>query len=184
MEEPIIIILSLLTISVIILVFVVVWRDRRDLKLNQVAKEVKHLEDLLQEIQHTKQEIEEMLVKAKKQTDQAVSKVDNQMKQVRASVANLEQRIRDSGRDKNKQQKHSQQKFSGKGKSRTNNPREKGESHPKNNKNNPKIDDGEKYAKMVELAKQGLSKEEIAKRLNLGCKEVDVVLKLKQKNIS
>lgn len=118
-----------------------------------------------------------MLVKAKKQADQAVSKVDNQMKQVRASVASLEQKIRDSSREKNKQQK-----FSGKGKPRTS--KQRGDSQHKNEgKNTPKIDDGEKYARMVELANQGLSNEEIAKKLNLGSKEVDLVLKLKQ-NIS
>ncbi len=97
------------------------------------------------------------------------------MKQVRASVASLEQKIRDSSRDKNKQQK-----FSGKGKSR----KQKGDAQHKNEgKNIPKIDDGEKYAKMVELANQGLSNEEIAKKLNLGSEEVELVLKLKQ-NIS
>lgn len=97
--EPILIILSLLTISIITLVFVVVWRDRRDLKLRQITGEIEKVEELLKEMDQYKKEIKEMLATAKKQTDQAVSRVDNQVKQVRDSVVKLEQHVHSGSKD-------------------------------------------------------------------------------------
>jgi septal ring factor EnvC (AmiA/AmiB activator) len=186
--EPILIILSLLTISIITLVFVVVWRDRRDLKLRQITGEIEKVEELLKEMDQYKKEIKEMLATAKKQTDQAVSRVDNQVKQVRDSVVKLEQHVhsgskdsRDSGRDKARQQK-----YSGRGKPR--NPNKKGQTTPpppsKGGEQDQRINDGEKFAKMVKMADEGLNTQEIAKRLNIGRKEVELVLQLKRKKIS
>ncbi|HHV35021.1 MAG TPA: hypothetical protein GXX59_05520 [Syntrophomonadaceae bacterium] len=191
--EPILIILSLLTISVITLVFVVVWRDRRDLKLQQITEEIDKIEELCKEMRQYKTKTKEMLATSKKQTDSTVSRVENQVKQVRDSVANLEQRLRsvnkDSRQDSRKnsrdsgREKERQQKYSGRGKSR--NPR-RGQKPPSSGggKEALRINDGEKYAKMVKLADQGLSNQEIAKRLKLGRKEVEVVLQLKRKQIS
>lgn len=184
--EPLLILLSLLTICIIILVFVIVWRDRRDLKLRHVTEEIEKIEELLREMNMYKKETEEMLATAKKQTVHVVSRVDNQMKQVRDSVANLEQRLRSSNKDSKDsgRVKERQQKYSGRGKPR--NPNRRGKMPPQNNggKEAVRINDGEKYAKMVKMADQGLSNQEIAKRLNLGPKEVELVLQLKRKNIS
>ena len=142
--------------------------------------------------------MENMLDTAKKQTDSAVSRIDNQVKLVRDSVAKLEHNshannsnnrdVKDSSRGKDRQQKNS-----GRGRSRNTNRRPQA---PQNNSNHKteqreqpeqpeqRIDDGEKYSKMMKLAEQGLSNEEIAKKLNLGCKEVELVTQIKRKNIS
>jgi FtsZ-interacting cell division protein ZipA len=186
--EPILIILSLLTISIITLVFVVVWRDRRDLKLRQITGEIEKVEELLKEMDQYKKEIKEMLATAKKQTDQAVSRVDHQVKQVRDSVVKLEQHVhssskdsRDSGRDKARQQK-----YSGRGKPRNPNNKERTTTPPpsKGGKQDQRINDGEKFAEIVKMADEGLSTQEIAKRLNIGRREVELVLQLKRKQIS
>jgi DNA anti-recombination protein RmuC len=175
--EPILIILSLLTISIITLVFVVVWRDRRDLKLRQITGEIEKVEELLKEMDQYKKEIKEMLATAKKQTDQAVSRVDNQVKQVRDSVVKLEQHVHSGSKDS---------RDSGRGKPR--NPNKKGQTTPpppsKGGEQDQRINDGEKFAKMVKMADEGLNTQEIAKRLNIGRKEVELVLQLKRKQIS
>ncbi len=191
--EPLLIILSLLTISIITLVFIIVWRDRRDLKISQVTKEITRAEELLKEIQMSKTKIEEMLATANKRTDQAVSKVDNQVKQVRDSVAKLEHQMR-SGKKDFGREKEKQQKYSGRGKARPSNTKQREQAAPnsrdrRDNRDNrdkpePKINDGVKFAKMVEMADKGLSTQEIAKKLNMGCSEVELVLELKRKNIS
>jgi ATP/maltotriose-dependent transcriptional regulator MalT len=188
--EYLIIILSLLTLSIITLVFLVVWRDRRDLKLRRVTEEIGKMEELFCEMRQYKKEADDLLAAVKKQTEQAVSRVDHQAKQLRDSVANLEQRLRLSNKDPKDadRPKERQQKYSGKGKPRNFN--KKGQTpHPPSSsdsdgKDVKRIDDGEKYAKMMELAKQGLSNQEIAKKLNLGQEEVELVLQIKKKNIS
>lgn len=131
-----------------------------------------------------------MLDTTKKQTDSAVSRLDKQVKQIRDSVAKLENNLhsknsknrdaKDSGRVKDRQQRSS-----GRGKSRNMNRKSQTSSHNDDRKeqSEQRINDGEKYAKMMKLAEQGLSNEEIAKKLNLGRKEVELVLKLKRKNI-
>ena len=89
--EYLLIILSLLIISIITVVFVVVWRDRRDLKLKQITEEIERIDEIYIEIQRYKKEMESMFDTTKKQTDSAVSRLDKQVKQIRDSVAKLEQ---------------------------------------------------------------------------------------------
>lgn len=179
--EPILVVLSMLTLCVIALVFLVVWRDRRDLKLRQLTKDIARLEEILNEAAQYKKEMAEMLSTAKKHTEQAVSRVDNQVKQVRDSVASLEQQLR-FNRGNKEGGKEKSQKVQGRGKSRTSNPKQK-EHSATIPVDVPKINDGEKYARLVELANRGMSTQEIAKQLNLGYDEVELVLELKRKNI-
>ncbi|KUK36630.1 MAG: hypothetical protein PWP44_801 [Thermacetogenium sp.] len=179
--EPILVVLSLLTLCVICLVFLIVWRDRRDLKHRQLTRDISRLEEIVAEAAQHKKDMAEMLSAAKRQTEQAVSRMDNQLKQVRESVASLEQHLRNN-RNNKERGKEKASKTQGRGKSRSGNPKQKERAAAKADKV-PKIDDGEKYAKLVELAEQGLSTQEIAKQLNLGYDEVELVLELKRKNI-
>lgn len=181
------VVLTLLTLCVLALVFLIVWRDRRDLKLHQVTEDIARLEGAVDEVVQYKREMEEMLSTARRHTEQTVSRVDNQVKRVCDTVASLEQQLRsnrnkkETSREKYQQSKH--QKYQGKGKPRGGNPKQKKQPEMKIEKA-PKINDGEKYDRLMKLAEQGLSTQEIAKRLHLGHDEVALVLELKRKNIS
>lgn len=162
--------LSLLIVGVAALVCLVIWRDRREIRVAQV-------EELAAEVRRMKEEMEKILAAARRHTDLAVSQVEGQVRQVRNSVANLEQRLhvvglserRGVGRDK----PEARNKNNRKGKNR--------EQREVRQKEPVKINDGEKYAKLYELAEQGLSTQEIAQQLNLGQDEVELVLELKGK---
>ncbi len=186
--EPLIIILGMLTLGVIALVSLVVWRDRRELKLSQITKNISEFEKTVKEIQQIKEEMEKMLAVARKHTDLAVSQVEGQVKQVKNSVAHLEQRLHivSSGGEKRNLSRERYPKSQGKGKSRGNSREPKQKEQPSKSKKDElvKINDGEKYAKLYELADRGLSPQEIAQQLNLGYDEVELVLELKGKRLS
>ncbi|MDH7576732.1 MAG: hypothetical protein QHH75_02695 [Bacillota bacterium] len=189
--EQLIIILGILTLCIIALVFLTVWRDRRELKLNQITKEISRFEESLKEIYQIKEEIEKMLTAARKHTDLAVSQVEGQVKQVRNSVAHLEQRLHvvsSSAEKRNiSKEREKNQRPQGKGKPRGNGRelKQKDQTPSKSGKEEfVKINDGEKYAKLYELADRGLSPQEIAQQLNLGYDEVELVLGLKGKRLS
>lgn len=185
MMEPMLVVLTLLTLCVLALVFLIIWRDRRDLKLRQVAEDIARLEGAVSEVARYKREMEEMLSTTRRHTEQTVSRVDNQVKQVCDLVASLEQQRRsnrnkkETGRERSQQTKH--QKYHGKEKSRGGNPKKQDRQPETKVEQAPKINDGVKYNKLVELAEQGLSIQEIAKKLNLGYDEVALVLELKKK---
>ncbi len=183
-----IITLGILTVCIIAMVSLVIWRDRRELRLNQITREISRFEESIKEIYQIKEEIEKMLTAARKHTDLAVSQVEGQVKQVRNSVAHLEQRLHVVGLSGEKRniakEREKSQRSQGKGKPRGNS-RELKQKENRSGKEEPvKINDGEKYAKLYELADQGLSPQEIAQRLNLGYDEVELVLELKGKRLS
>ncbi|MGB9793362.1 MAG: hypothetical protein ACPLTR_12445, partial [Thermacetogeniaceae bacterium] len=47
-----------------------------------------------------------------------------------------------------------------------------------------RINDGEKYARIYELAEKGMNSQEIAKKLNLSTDEVELALELKGRKLS
>ncbi len=163
--------LSLLVVGVAALVCLVVWRDRRELKISQV-------EELAAEVRKMKEEMEKMLAAARRHTDLAVSQVEGQVKQVRNSVAHLEQRLHVVGLAGGEKRNPGREKAEARNRTRKNTHREQREARQKEP---VKINDGEKYAKLYELAEQGLSTQEIAQQLNLGQDEVELVLELKGK---
>jgi hypothetical protein len=184
--EPVLVILILLTLCVIALVFLIVWRDHRDLRLQQIAEDIARLEEFASEVVRYKKEMEEMLSATRRQTEKTVSWVDSQMKQVRDSVASLEQNFRpnknknkkETSQGKYQQAKH--QKYQEKGKPRGGvNPKQRRQSETKIKQ--ASINDGETYNKLIKLAEQGLNNQEIAKQLNLGYDEVALILELKRK---
>lgn len=187
--ESLVIVLILLTIGIIMLVSIIVWRDRRELKLRQIINEIVKVEEAVREVYKIKEEMENMLAAVRKHTDFAVSQVEGQMKQVKNSVANLEQRLHlvTGNGEKKESVKEKGGKSQTRNKSRTNNREVRQRVVSSSESTKPdmvKINDGEKYSKLYELAEKGLSTQEIAQQLNLGQDEVELVLELKGKKLS
>ncbi|HHW40369.1 MAG TPA: hypothetical protein GXX19_04325 [Syntrophomonadaceae bacterium] len=183
--EVLIIVLGLLTTGIIALVSLIVWRDRRELKLKQIAIEINRVEEILNNFYQNKQEFDKMLDSAKRYTDNAISQVEGQIKQIKNTLTHIEQRLplvslsgdkKETGRERERNHK-----TQGKGKSR-------GSRDPKHQSQKTgeiiKINDGEKYARIYEMAEKGLNTQEIAQKLNLGHDEVELVLELKGKKLS
>jgi len=184
--EVLIIVLGLLTIGIIALVSLIVWRDRRELKLKQIAREINRVEEILNDFYQNKQELEKMLDSAKRYTDTAISQVEGQIKQIKNTLVHIEQRLsllvglsgdkRETGRERERNHK-----IQGKGKSRSS----RDTKHQSQKTGEViKINDGEKYARIYEMAERGLNTQEIAQKLNLGHDEVELVLELKGKKLS
>jgi paraquat-inducible protein B len=180
-----VVVLAVLTLAVCALVFLVVWRDRRELKFNEMETRLARVEELIGEAQKLKDEIEKMLTAARKQTDFVVSQVEGQVKQVKNSVASLEQQLHLVGQSGEKRSKNQGPRNKSKAKGNKEAKQQKAQSGSKGLREEPvKINDGERYAKLYELAEQGLSTQEIARQLNMGHDEVELVLELKRKRLS
>lgn len=182
--EALIIVLGLLTLGIITLVTLVVWRDRRELKLKQISLEIKQVEDILNDFYNNKQEFDKILESTKRYTDAAVSQLEGQIMQIKNTLTHLEQRLplvglsgekKETG--KNRERNHKSQS---KGRSRGN----RDAKHQSQKGEVIKINDGEKYAQICEMAEKGMNTHEIAQKLNLGCDEVELVLELKGKKLS
>lgn len=188
--ESLIIVLALLALGIIVVVCFIVWRDHLELKLKQIVNEIARVEKLVSEIYQVKEEIGKMLATAQEHTDSVVSQVEGQVKQVKNSMAHLEQRLHVvglGGEKRNlKKERERNQSTRNKGKTKGNRDlKQKDRVGSKLVKGEPiKINDGEKYVKLYELANKGLSTQEIAQQLNLGHDEVELVLELKGKRFS
>lgn len=185
--------LGSLTLLIFALICIIVLRDRRDLKIKQIAIDLSRLEEMAKEMGKIKDEMMPTLSALKKHTDTSLSQIESQIKQINSSIANMEQRLQitrvagekqEDGRDRDRDRGRSQ-KQSGKGKEWVNNrPDNKHKDYsgaPQGKDEMVAINDGEKYARISELAAHGLTAQEIAKKLHLGQDEVTLVLELKGK---
>jgi hypothetical protein len=192
----------ILLIAVIVaLIIVMVLRDQRELKTKQMMNtDLPQLEDLIVELKKVRDELAPTLVSIKKQEaalSQSLSQLEGRMKQPGpVSASNYEHRQQPAGsggapaaiREK-QDEKRDRERGPRQGKGG----RPWGGSHPDHRREysgNPStaeksdvlaINDGEKYAKVSEMAKNGLTTQEIAKKLNVGAEEVSMVLELKEK---
>lgn len=184
--ESLVIVLGLLTIGIIALVAVVVWRDRRELKYNQVLKDIARVEEEIKEFNQTKHELEKMLTSSRRHNDGAVVQLESQIKQIKNTLTQIEQRlpltvVNGDKREPAKERNHKQ----GKGRSNRNRDNRTREGNDRTGSGEVvKINDGEKYAKIYEMAGKGLNAQEIASKMSIGQEEVELVLELKGKKMS
>jgi TolA-binding protein len=87
------------------LVFLVVWRDSRALKLKQIVKDIDRIEQIAGEVGKVKNEAEKLLAATKRHQDQSLAQLESQLKQMKNSLAQLEQR---GGNNNDKQRERSQ----------------------------------------------------------------------------
>lgn len=181
--EALVRVLELLTLGIIVLVALIVWRDRRELKLRQISLEIKRVEDILSNFYQNKQELDKITESAKRYTDAAISQLEGQVMQIKNALTHLEQRLthlNTSPDKKETKERNKNHKAQSKGKSRGN----REAKHQGQKEEVIRINDGEKYARIYELAEKGMSLQEIAKKLNLSSDEVELALELKGKKLS
>ncbi len=191
----------LLIALIVALIIIMVLRDQRELKTKQIAADLSQLEEVVGDLKKIKDELAPALASFKKHEaalSQALAQADGRLRQINTAGASPEPRQQPAGatgtnreRPDDKRDRDHGSRQPGKGKSwgggRPDNRRREysgpsgasgasGESG-----DNVTINDGEKYAKVSELAAHGLSAQEIAKRLNVGADEVSLVLELKKK---
>lgn len=181
--EALVRVLELLTVCIIVLVALIVWRDRRELKLKQISLEIKRVEDILNNFYQNKQELDKIAESAKRYTDAAISQLEGQIMQIKNALTHLEQRLpllNTNTEKKEAKERDKNHKTQSKGKSRGN----RESKHQGQKGEAVRINDGEKYARICELAEKGMSLQEIAKKLNLSTDEVELALELKGKKLS
>lgn len=193
MEKILIYVLSLLIVIIALLVALIVWRDRRELRVKQITKEIARIEEIYSEVNKINKELETALNNAQKRTDTAVSQIEEQIKQIKVLLASLERRPAPAASNEERPgaARERAPKQQGKGRQRSNSrefkQRDQSQSQSRTNPEQGevvKINDGEKYGLIYEMAKKGLSTQEIARKFNLGHDEVRLVLDLKGKKLS
>jgi hypothetical protein len=193
--------ICLLIALIVALIIIIVLRDRRELKNKQLAADLSQLEEVVGDLKKIKDELAPALASFKKHEaalSQNLTQADGRLRQTGFAGANPENGQQAAGtagtagtnreRQDDKRDRDRSPRQPGKDKTwgggRPDNRRreysgvsgvsgEAGESVT--------INDGEKYAKVSELAAHGLTTQEIAKRLNVGAEEVSLVLELKKK---
>ncbi len=178
----------LLIALIVALICIIVLRDRRELKTKELATGLSQLEEAARGLEKIRGELTPALAALKK-NENALVQVEGQLKQIAAAVANQEHRPQPAGALKEKQDEHRERdrgpRQSGRGKGwggNRNDGRQREYVAPAGESGEAvAINDGEKYAKVSELAAHGMSAQEIAKKLNVGQDEVTLVLGLKGK---
>lgn len=182
----------ILLISLIVaLICIIVLRDRREIRSKQVAADLSQIEDLVRDMKKIRDDLTPA-VAAFKKNEAALSHIEGQLKQIGSTVAGLEHRPQPAGtgRDRQDDRKDRDRGYRqpGKGKGWTGSrPEGRNREHAGtagavgDRDESVAINDGEKYAKVSELAAHGLTAQEIAKKLNVGPDEVSLVLDLKKK---
>jgi hypothetical protein len=112
---PLIYVLGLMTVAILTLVAVVVWRDQRQLNLSKVVKDLTRMEDIVREVSGMRDEVVRLLDGGKKRTEM-IAQLEGQIKTLKNSLGQLEQRAatgnerREQTRDKDKNQRPHQEK--------------------------------------------------------------------------
>lgn len=182
--------ITLLIALIVALIFIIIMRDRGELKAKEMATDLTTLEAVVGDMKKIKDDLVPALSAFKKH-EAALSQIEGQLKQISAAVASLAHRpqpvgaIREKQDDRRDRDRDRGPKQSGKGKgwagNRSDSRQKEFVSAVGDAGEAVAINDGEKYAKMSELAAHGMSAQEIAKKLNVGPDEVALVLELKGK---
>jgi hypothetical protein len=197
---------TLLIALIVALICVIVVRDRRELKTKQIAADLSKAEELAKELAKIRGELMPALSGLRKHTDAALSQIEGQLKQLHATLSGWEHKqpaaIAAGERQEDRRDRGSKQPAKSKGWGGNRPERgdrgdrgvreggdrgDRGDSGYRGDKRKEfrnegiTINDGERYAKVVELAANGLTAQEIAKKLNVEQDEVDLVLELKGK---
>jgi hypothetical protein len=199
--------MALLIILIVALIIIIVLRDQREMKTKQFAADLSQLKEVVGDLRMIKGDLAPALASFKKH-EAALFQIDGHLKQISSALANLEHRQQPAGQQPAGQQPAGQQPVGqqpagmtrerqGDRRDRDHGPRPgkgkpSGGDHPDSRRKEysgaPReagetvaINDGEKYAKVTELAERGLTAQEISKRLNVGAEEVSLVLELKGK---
>jgi seryl-tRNA synthetase len=176
----------LLIVLIIALIVIIILRDERELKTKQIAADLSQLEEVVGDLNKIKGELVSVLSSFKKH-DAALSQMEGHLKQIGSAVANSDHRTQPVGIIKEKQDDRKDrdrgQKQSGRGKNWGSGYKDdrRREHTGTSDETGVAINDGERFAKVTELAANGLTAKEIAKKLNVGMDEVSVALKLKGK---
>jgi hypothetical protein len=185
----------LLIVLIVALIIIMVLRDQRELKTKQIAADLSQLEEVVGDLKKIKDELATAHVSFKKHEaalSQALAQADGSLRQINTAGASPELRQQPAGAtgtnrerqdDKRDRDRGSRQPGKGKtwGDGRPDSRRREYSGASGESGDNVTINDGEKYAKVSELAAHGLTAQEIAKRLNVGAEEVSLVLELKKK---
>jgi hypothetical protein len=178
----------LLIAMIVALICIIVLRDRREIKAKQVAADLSQIEELVRDMKKIRDDLVPAATALKK-NEATLSHIEGQLKQIGSTVAGIEHRPQpvSTGRDRqdDRRDRDRGHRQSGKGKG-WGGGRSDGRSREYSGAAGERdesvtINDGEKYAKVSELAAHGLTAQEIAKKLNVGPDEVSLVLELKRK---
>ena len=197
--------ITLLIALIVALICIVVLRDRRELKTKEMAAGLSKLENVVSDLERVRGEIMPAVVSFKKH-EAALAQIEGQLKQIGSAIANLEHRpqpgpqpvpqsgpqpvpqpagaIREKQDDHRDRDRGPRQPGRGKGwgGNRSDGRRKEFVSAAAGDTGEAvAINDGERYAKVSELAAHGMTAQEIAKKLNVGTDEVALVLDLKSK---
>lgn len=186
--------ITLLIALIVALICIIVLRDRRELKTKEMAAGLSKLENVVSDLEKVKGEIMSVVASFKKH-EAALAQIEGHLKQIGSAIANLENRPQPAGAAgaiKEKQDEHRDRdrdrgpRQSGRGKgwggNRPDGRRKEFVSTAAGDAGEVvAINDGERYAKVSELAAHGMTAQEIAKKLNVGTDEVALVLDLKSK---
>ncbi len=189
--------MALLIILIVALIIIIVLRDQREMKTKQFAADLSQLKEVVGDLRMIKGDLAPALASFKKH-EAALFQIDGHLKQISSALANLEHRQQPAGQQPAGQQPAGMtRERQGDRRDRDHGPRPgkgkpSGGDHPDSRRKEysgaPReagetvaINDGEKYAKVTELAERGLTAQEISKRLNVGAEEVSLVLELKGK---
>jgi hypothetical protein len=211
MENYVLGCIFLLIFLIVALIIIIVLRDRRELKTKQIAEDLSQLETVVGDLKKIKDELAPALAALKKHeaalsqtitqanghlkqtgyvgTNTGFSGANSEHRQQPAGTAGANKERQDDGRDRDRGPRQP-----GKGKTWGNGrPDNRRREYPGASSASAAsgvsgeagetvaINDGEKYAKVSELAAHGLPAQEIAKRLNVSAEEVSLVLELKKK---
>jgi hypothetical protein len=211
MENYVLGCILLLIFLIVALIIIIVLRDRRELKTKQIAEDLSQLEAVVGDLKKITDELEPALAALKKHEaalSQTIIQANGHPKQTGYVGANTgfsganpehrQQPVGTAGANKERQD-------DGRDRDRGPRPPGKGKTWGNGRPDNRRreypvasstsaassvsgeagetvaINDGEKYAKVSELAAHGLPAQEIAKRLNVSAEEVSLVLELKKK---
>ena len=195
MENVILGSIILLIFVIVALIIIIVLRDRRELKTKQMAADLSQLEEVVGDLKKIKDELATAQVSLKKHEaalSQALTQADGRLRQTGFAGVNSEHRQQPAGTAGANRERQDDRRDRDRGPRQPGKGKTWGSDHQDNRRReysgasgeageNVAINDGEKYAKVSELAAHGLTAQEIAKRLNVNAEEVSLVLELKKK---
>jgi hypothetical protein len=191
----------LLIFLIVALITIIVLRDRRELKTKQIEadlSQLSQLEEVVGELKKIKDELAAAQVSLKKHEtalSQALTQTDGRLRQTSFAGANPEHRQQPAGAAGANRERQDDRRDRDRGPRQPGKGKTWGNGRPDNRRveysgvsgvsaeaaETVAINDGEKYAKVSELAAHGLTAQEIAKRLNVNADEISLVLELKKK---
>jgi hypothetical protein len=201
MENYILGSILLLIFLIVALIIIIVLRDRRELKTKQIAADLSQLDEVVGDLKKIKDELAQALASLKKHEaalSQTLTQADGRPTQTGFAGANPEHRQQPAGAAGTNREGQDDKRDRDRGPRQPGKGKTWGSGRPDNRHREYSgvsgvsgvsgeageavtINDGEKYAKVSELAAHGLTAQEIAKRLNVGAEEVSLVLELKKK---